>query len=185
MGEGRELVASGGTNLSKHSSLSVPEPKMLRTATPGGGLSCWAPRLPTSSGIFHLCLTFWLGQVGLLQGHSQCLDHGPPFQPSPPLEFCSHYEAFGRCDQHKDYLLATRYSVVMDFFDLRGHKLCGSYIKDILCQVGLGVTLQGSEGASLAKCGGAGLGGCGSWGGGGGVSLGIQPFRGSRAAASP
>uniref|UniRef100_A0A452VCJ0 HHIP like 2 n=1 Tax=Ursus maritimus TaxID=29073 RepID=A0A452VCJ0_URSMA len=107
---------------------------MLRTATPGGGLSCWAPRLPTSSGIFHLCLTFWLGQVGLLQGHSQCLDHGPPFQPSPPLEFCSHYEAFGRCDQHKDYLLATRYSVVMDFFDLRGHKLCGSYIKDILCQ---------------------------------------------------
>lgn len=174
-------MASGITNLSEHSSLSVPEPNMLRTATP---VSCWAPRLPTSSGIFHLCLTFWLGQVGLLQGHFQVLDHGTTVQPSLHLEFCSHYWAFGSCDQHKDHLLATRYSTIMDFFDLRGHKLCGSYIKDILCQVGLGVTLQGSEGVSLAKCGGAGLGGCGSWGGGG-VSLGTQPFRSSRAAASP
>ncbi|XP_002914235.2 HHIP-like protein 2 [Ailuropoda melanoleuca] len=104
---------------------------MLRTATP---VSCWAPRLPTSSGIFHLCLTFWLGQVGLLQGHFQVLDHGTTVQPSLHLEFCSHYWAFGSCDQHKDHLLATRYSTIMDFFDLRGHKLCGSYIKDILCQ---------------------------------------------------
>lgn len=140
---------------------------MLRTSTPGGALSSWALRLPASSGIFHLCLTFWLGQMSLLQGHPQCLDYGPPFQPPVHLEFCSDYESFGCCDQHKDRRLAARYKDIMDYFDLRGHELCGGYIKDILCQVGLSETPYGSEGASLAKCG------CwawwrGSWGEGGG-----------------
>lgn len=148
---------SRGANLSKHSGRSLSEPKMLRTSIPGGGLSCWALRLPTSSGIFHLCLTFWLGQVGLLQGHPQCLDYGPPFQPPLHLEFCSAYESFGCCDQDRDRRLAARYRDIMDYFDLGGHELCGGYIKDILCQVGLSVTLQGSEGPSLAKCGVLGL----------------------------
>ncbi|GAB5583709.1 HHIP-like protein 2 [Prionailurus iriomotensis] len=93
-----------------------------------------APSLPTSSGIFHLCLTFLLGQVGLLQGHPQCLDYGPPFQPLLHLEFCSDYESFGCCDQQKDHRLAARYRVIMDYLDLKGHELCGGYIKDILCQ---------------------------------------------------
>ncbi|XP_025783631.1 HHIP-like protein 2 [Puma concolor] len=101
---------------------------MLRTSIPR------APSLPTSSGIFHLCLTFLLGQVGLLQGHPQCLDYGPPFQPLLHLEFCSDYESFGCCDQQKDHRLAARYRVIMDYLDLKGHELCGGYIKDILCQ---------------------------------------------------
>ncbi|ELV10026.1 HHIP-like protein 2 [Tupaia chinensis] len=73
-------------------------------------------------------------KVGLLQGHPQCLDYGPPFQPPLHLEFCSDYESFGCCDQHKDERIAARYWDIMDYFDLKGHELCGGYIKDILCQ---------------------------------------------------
>uniref|UniRef100_A0A2K6SEV9 HHIP like 2 n=1 Tax=Saimiri boliviensis boliviensis TaxID=39432 RepID=A0A2K6SEV9_SAIBB len=107
---------------------------MLRTTTPSvhGGLRCWAPWL--SSGILCLCLTFLLGQVGLLQGHPQCLDYGPPFRPLLHLEFCSDYESFGCCDQDKDRRIAARYWDIMEYFDLKRHELCGDYIKDILCQ---------------------------------------------------
>ncbi|XP_021532944.2 HHIP-like protein 2 [Aotus nancymaae] len=107
---------------------------MLRTSTPSlrGGLRYWAPWL--SSGILCLCLTFLLGQVGLLQGHPQCLDYGPPFRPLLHLEFCSDYESFGCCDQHKDRRIAARYWDIMEYFDLKRHELCGDYIKDILCQ---------------------------------------------------
>ncbi|KAF3823104.1 hypothetical protein GH733_010540 [Mirounga leonina] len=70
----------------------------------------------------------------MLQGHPQCLDYGPPFQPPLHLEFCSAYESFGCCDQHRDRRLAARYRDIMDYFDLGGHELCGGYIKDILCQ---------------------------------------------------
>uniref|UniRef100_G3QFT6 HHIP like 2 n=2 Tax=Gorilla gorilla gorilla TaxID=9595 RepID=G3QFT6_GORGO len=107
---------------------------MLRTSTPNlcGGLHCGAPWL--SSGILCLCLIFLLGQVGLLQGHPQCLDYGPPFQPPLHLEFCSDYESFGCCDQHNDRRVAARYWDIMEYFDLKRHELCGDYIKDILCQ---------------------------------------------------
>ncbi|XP_039078159.1 HHIP-like protein 2 isoform X2 [Hyaena hyaena] len=101
---------------------------MLRKPSPR------AHRLPTSSGIFHFWLAFLLGQVGLLRGHPQCLDFGPPFQPPLHLDFCSDYESFGCCDQLKDHRLAARYRDIMDYLDLGAHELCGGYIKDILCQ---------------------------------------------------
>lgn len=108
-----------------------------------------------SPGIFCLGLAFLLGWVGLLQGHPQCLDYGPPFRPPLHLEFCSEYDAFGCCDQRKDQRLAAKYWDIMNYFDLKGHELCGGYIKDILCQVGLSVSLGGGrgggEGASLEK----------------------------------
>lgn len=124
---------------------------MLRKSTGRGDLTWRAPWLRTSSGIFCLCLTFWLDQVGLLQGHPQCLDYGPPFRPLFHLEFCSDYKSFGCCDHSKDLRIAARYWDIMDYFDLKGHELCGSYIKDILCQVGLRVARNpaGSRGAGL------------------------------------
>lgn len=103
-----------------------------------------------SPGIFYLGLTF-LGWVGLLQGHPQCLDYGPPFRPPLHLEFCSDYNSFGCCDQRKDHRIAARYWDIMKYFDLKGHELCGGYIKDILCQVGLSIILRGGERASLEK----------------------------------
>lgn len=147
------LAQSRDANLSKHSSLRVAKAEMLRTPIPRGGLSWEAPWLPTSSGTFCLCLTFLLDQVGLLQGHPQCLDYGPPFRPSLHLEFCSDYESFGCCDQRKDRRIAARYRDIMGYFDGKGRELCGRYIKDILCQVGLGVknNPEGSEGAGLEK----------------------------------
>ncbi|RMC12354.1 hypothetical protein DUI87_09869 [Hirundo rustica rustica] len=54
--------------------------------------------------------------------------------PSLPLEFCSAYENFGRCDQERDNSIAAQYWDIMDYMDPQGHKLCGTYIKDILCQ---------------------------------------------------
>lgn len=99
---------------------------MLRKSTGRGDLTWRAPWLRTSSGIFCLCLTFWLDQVGLLQGHPQCLDYGPPFRPLFHLEFCSDYKSFGCCDHSKDLRIAARYWDIMDYFDLKGHELCGS-----------------------------------------------------------
>ncbi|XP_055465222.1 HHIP-like protein 2 [Psammomys obesus] len=87
-----------------------------------------------SPGIFCLGLAFLWGWVGLLQGHPQCLDYGPPFRPSLHLEFCSDYDSFGCCDRRKDRRIAARYWDIMNYFDLTGHELCGGYIKDILCQ---------------------------------------------------
>ncbi|XP_006029250.2 HHIP-like protein 2 isoform X3 [Alligator sinensis] len=67
-------------------------------------------------------------------GHPQCLDYGPPFQPPLHLEFCSAYEKFGCCDQEKDNSIAAKYWEIMDYISPQGHRLCGRYIKDILCQ---------------------------------------------------
>lgn len=86
---------------------------------------------------YFLCFTFLLlCQIGLLMGHPQCLDYGPPFQPPLHLEFCSAYEKFGCCDQEKDNSIAAKYWEIMDYISPQGHRLCGRYIKDILCQVG-------------------------------------------------
>ncbi|XP_030413327.1 HHIP-like protein 2 isoform X1 [Gopherus evgoodei] len=84
---------------------------------------------------FFFCLSVaLLCQAGMLWGHPQCLDYGPPFQPPFHLEFCSAYETFGCCDQDKDNSIAAKYWEIMDYIDLQGHELCGEYIKDILCQ---------------------------------------------------
>ncbi|KAM8816795.1 LOW QUALITY PROTEIN: HHIP-like protein 2 [Rhynchonycteris naso] len=107
---------------------------MRRKSTPRVGPTWQAPWLSTSSGIFCLCLTFLLDQVGLLQGHPQFLDYGPPFKPTVHLKFCSDYESFGCCDQRKDHCIAARYWDIMDYLGLKAHELCGGYIKDILCQ---------------------------------------------------
>lgn len=108
---------------------------MLKPPTAGGAPRGRPPWLPTSSGIFSLCLTLLLGQVGWLWGHPQCLDFGPPFRPPQHLEFCSNYQAFGCCDQRQDQRLAARFRAIVDHLDQGGHRLCGGYIKDILCQV--------------------------------------------------
>ncbi|CAI5770933.1 HHIP like 2 [Podarcis lilfordi] len=92
------------------------------------GISCHSLNFLT--GVFFMLL----GQSGLLLGHPQCLDYGPPFQPPFHLEFCSAYETFGCCDQDKDNMIAAKYWEVMDYIDPQAHKLCGGYIKDILCQ---------------------------------------------------
>nr|XP_056708305.1 HHIP-like protein 2 [Euleptes europaea] len=92
-------------------------------------------RISFSSSIFLLSLSFGLlYQAGVLLGHPQCLDYGPPFQPPFHLEFCSAYETFGCCDQEKDSVVAAKYWEIMDFIDPQAHHLCGGYIKDILCQ---------------------------------------------------
>ncbi|NXN53682.1 HIPL2 protein, partial [Rynchops niger] len=80
-----------------------------------------------------LCLSL-LCLTGSLLGHPQCLDYGPPFQPPVHLEFCSAYENFGCCDQERDNSVAAKYWDIMDYIEPRGRKLCGTYIKDILCQ---------------------------------------------------
>uniref|UniRef100_A0A8D0NDA1 HHIP like 2 n=2 Tax=Sus scrofa TaxID=9823 RepID=A0A8D0NDA1_PIG len=110
-------------------------PTML--AAPSRARSPQAPWLLSASRILCLCLAVVLGWAGLLQGHPQCLDYGPPFQPLLPLEFCSDYDNFGCCDQRKDRRIAARYWDIMEYFDLKGHELCGGYIKDILCQLAL------------------------------------------------
>lgn len=74
--------------------------------------------------------------TGTLLEHPQCLDYGPPFQPPLPLEFCSAHENFGCCDQERENSIAAKYWDIMDYMDPQGHTLCGTYIKDILCQVG-------------------------------------------------
>lgn len=125
-------------------------PTML--AAPSRARSPQAPWLLSASRILCLCLAVVLGWAGLLQGHPQCLDYGPPFQPLLPLEFCSDYDNFGCCDQRKDRRIAARYWDIMEYFDLKGHELCGGYIKDILCQVGLSGTLRASKGASSKEC---------------------------------
>ncbi|NXW45877.1 HIPL2 protein, partial [Nyctiprogne leucopyga] len=98
-----------------------------------------AVRSSSSSGVafscpcVFLCLSF-LCLIGNVLGHPQCLDYGPPFQPPFHLEFCSTYENFGCCDQERDNSIAAKYWDIMDYIDPRGHKRCGTYIKDILCQ---------------------------------------------------
>ncbi|XP_067421498.1 HHIP-like protein 2 [Emydura macquarii macquarii] len=95
----------------------------------------------SSSGVSFSCPNFFfcfsvslLCQAGMLWGHPQCLDYGPPFQPPFHLEFCSAYETFGCCDQDKDNSIAAKYWEIMDYIDPQGQQLCGGYIKDILCQ---------------------------------------------------
>lgn len=80
--------------------------------------------LPTS-----VCLLFCL--MGTLLGHPQCLYYGLPFQPPLPLEFCFTYENIGCCDQERDDSIAAKYWDITDYMDHQGHKLCGTYIKDI------------------------------------------------------
>ncbi|NWW60939.1 HIPL2 protein, partial [Ifrita kowaldi] len=97
-----------------------------RKSRSSSGVSFPRPRVCVCLSL--LCLT------GSLLGHPQCLDYGPPFQPPLPLEFCSAYENFGCCDQERDNSIAAKYWDIMDYMDPQGHKLCGTYIKDILCQ---------------------------------------------------
>ncbi|OXB75292.1 UNVERIFIED_CONTAM: hypothetical protein H355_000844 [Colinus virginianus] len=85
-----------------------------------------------------LCVFFCLSLfcwVGNLLGHPQCLDYGPPFQPPSPLEFCSAYENFGCCDRERDNSIAAKYHEILGYIGPQGHKLCGTYVKDILCQL--------------------------------------------------
>uniref|UniRef100_A0A672VBY9 HHIP like 2 n=1 Tax=Strigops habroptila TaxID=2489341 RepID=A0A672VBY9_STRHB len=91
-----------------------------------GGFSCVTCEIPERQpgGLLSCCLL----------AHPQCLDYGPPFQPPFHLEFCSAYENFGCCDQERDNSIAAKYWDIMDYIDPREHKLCGTYIKDILCQ---------------------------------------------------
>ncbi|NWI57705.1 HIPL2 protein, partial [Calyptomena viridis] len=114
------------------SDLKKPTPKEVNIWSQTG-------RSSSSSGVSfscpHVCLClFLLCLVGSLLGHPQCLDYGPPFQPRFHLEFCSAYENFGCCDQERDNSIAAKYWDIMDYIDPRGHKMCGTYIKDILCQ---------------------------------------------------
>lgn len=105
--------------------------------------TCGSPENSNSRISFHsshslLYFSFvLLCHAGPLLGHPQCLDYGPPFQPPFHLEFCSAYETFGCCDQDKDNSIAAKYWDIMDYIDPHAHKLCGGYIKDILCQVSL------------------------------------------------
>ncbi|XP_049320178.1 HHIP-like protein 2 [Astyanax mexicanus] len=66
--------------------------------------------------------------------HPQCLDFQPPFKPPFHLEFCTHYEQFGCCDQKTDNVIAERYWDIIDLLGDEGYELCGDLLKDILCQ---------------------------------------------------
>ncbi|XP_040468185.1 HHIP-like protein 2 [Falco naumanni] len=106
-------------------------------------------RSSSSSGIsfscphVFLCL-FLLCLIDSLLGHPQCLDYGPPFQPPFHLEFCSAYGDFGCCDQERDNTIAAKYWDIMDYIGPQENKLCGTCIKDILCQL-LDAGLQSLE----------------------------------------
>ncbi|XP_062379536.1 HHIP-like protein 2 [Sardina pilchardus] len=65
--------------------------------------------------------------------HPQCLDFQPPFKPTTHLEFCTHYDTFGCCDQDADSTIAERY---WDLIDLNpeDYERCGDLLKDIMCQ---------------------------------------------------
>ncbi|XP_062462075.1 HHIP-like protein 2 isoform X3 [Pezoporus occidentalis] len=96
-------------------------------------------RSSSSSGVSFSCphVLLYLSLLCLIScllAHPQCLDYGPPFQPPFHLEFCSAYENFGCCDQERDNSIAAKYWDIMDYIDPRGLKMCGTYIKDILCQ---------------------------------------------------
>lgn len=116
------------------SDLRKPTLKTLHVWPCAGRSSSSSRASPSCSHAF-LCLSL-LCWAGGLWGHPQCLDYGPPFQPPLHLEFCSSYENFGCCDQQRDSSIAARYREIMDAMDLRGRALCGTYVKDILCQVG-------------------------------------------------
>lgn len=102
---------------------------------PGTGRRSSSSRASFSCPHVFLCFSLFCW-IGSLLGHPQCLDYGPPFQPPSRLEFCSAYENFGCCDRERDNSIAAKYHEILDYLDPRGHKLCGAYIKDILCQVG-------------------------------------------------
>ncbi|KAM7027935.1 LOW QUALITY PROTEIN: HHIP-like protein 2 [Passerculus sandwichensis] len=100
-------------------------------------LGARAIMLHSSSGVSfpcpHVCVCLLFCLMGTLLGHPQCLYYGLPFQPPLPLEFCSIYENFGCCDQERDNSIAAKYWDIIDYMDPQGYKLCGTYIKDILC----------------------------------------------------
>uniref|UniRef100_A0A8C9FSM3 HHIP like 2 n=1 Tax=Pavo cristatus TaxID=9049 RepID=A0A8C9FSM3_PAVCR len=100
---------------------------------PGTGRRSSSSRASFSCPRVFLCLSLFCW-IGSLLGHPQCLDYGPPFQPPFHLEFCSAYENFGCCDRERDNSIAAKYRQILDYIDPRGHQLCGTYIKDILCQ---------------------------------------------------
>ncbi|XP_053577776.1 HHIP-like protein 1 [Bombina bombina] len=70
----------------------------------------------------------------LTDGHPQCLDYKPPFQPSRPLTFCTSYTSFGCCDNSQDSAISERYRYIASFLDHSAVAICGNYLKDILCQ---------------------------------------------------
>ncbi|KAM4904253.1 LOW QUALITY PROTEIN: HHIP-like protein 2 [Sylvia borin] len=100
-------------------------PQAGKSSSSSSGVSFPCPRVCVCLSL--LCLT------GTLLGHPQCLDYGLPFH-SLPLEFCSAYENFDCGDQKRDNSIAAKYWDIMDYVDPQGHKQCGTYIRDILCQ---------------------------------------------------
>ncbi|KAL7987389.1 hypothetical protein Chor_006308 [Crotalus horridus] len=98
-------------------------------------LSLHSSRISLHASYFLICISILLlHHAVVLLGHPQCLDYGPPFQPPFHLEFCSAYETFGCCEQEKDNHIAAKYWNIMDYIDPQAQKLCGGFIKDILCQ---------------------------------------------------
>ncbi|NXT82588.1 HIPL2 protein, partial [Zapornia atra] len=111
----------------------LKKPLMEMNVWPCTGRSSGSSGVSFSCSHVFVCLLL-LCLTGSLLGHPQCLDYGPPFQPPFHLEFCSAYEKFGCCDQERDNSIAAKYWDIMDHIDPWGRKLCGRYIKDILCQ---------------------------------------------------
>ncbi|XP_013908701.1 PREDICTED: HHIP-like protein 2 [Thamnophis sirtalis] len=98
-------------------------------------LSLHSSRISLCATYFLICISILLlHHAAVVLGHPQCLDYGPPFQPPFHLEFCSAYETFGCCEQEKDNHIAAKYWDIMDYIDPQAQKLCGGFIKDILCQ---------------------------------------------------
>ncbi|KAG2469290.1 HIPL2 protein, partial [Polypterus senegalus] len=89
-------------------------------------------RVRCGHGSFRVLLL--LATVWLANGHPQCLDYKPPFQPSGALVFCKEYSKFGCCDVERDIAISNRYYEIMDFFDYGGFVSCGKFIKSIMCQ---------------------------------------------------
>ncbi|XP_041258355.1 LOW QUALITY PROTEIN: HHIP-like protein 2 [Onychostruthus taczanowskii] len=114
------------SDLKKPSLKEVNAWPQARTCGSSSGISFPCPHVCIC--LFLFCLT------GTLLGHPQCLDYGPPFPPPLPLEFCSTYENFGCCNQERENSIAAKYWDIMNYMDPQGHKLCGTYIKDTLCQ---------------------------------------------------
>lgn len=80
------------------------------------------------------CLFMSLLVDSLVQGHPQCLDFRPPFDPEAVLPFCSNYSSFGCCSMTDDSNLREKYLALQRKLTSVDWNRCHGYIGELLCQ---------------------------------------------------
>lgn len=105
-------------------------------------------KVPSAAEIMLIISVMFSVTIQPASAHPQCLDFEPPFKPQWHLEFCSQYEEFGCCDQRTDNVIAERYWDIIEQLETAGYDLCEDMLKEIMCQVGLLLSLY----VSLLRC---------------------------------